>query len=127
MINLLLPFALVIVIFIGTVKLAAWLCRRARLTWFQALGLVVLDLLGTVVLRIVHLETSDAMTPRWPLMLASLALYLLVGGWFYGRFARSAEGQHLGFQRGLLLSAVHVLLLLVLLVLPTAALFMAMR
>ena len=122
-----LPFVLVVAALIGTVKLAAWLCRRAQLSWFRALGLVVLELLGTIALRSVDVITSSAMTPRWPLLVASLALYLLLAGWFYGRFAQSMAGQRLGFQRGLVVGAVQVLLLVVLLIVPTAVLYMAVR
>ncbi|MCG2594476.1 hypothetical protein LZ009_16990 [Ramlibacter sp. XY19] len=101
----LLPLTLSVALMTALVKLAARLYRRTNLSWLRAFGYVILLLVGSVGATLIARLGGNS-TPL-PLALAfGLAAHLLLGGWYFGRFAYAQDGNRIGFPRGAILGIV---------------------
>lgn len=99
-----LPLLLMPVLIALLAKTAAFVFRRTQLRWLQALVFGILVLLmggvGTALNR-----TAGPLPPVLSVLLG-LAAVLLVGGWYLGSRAKTANGAPLQFKGGALLSLV---------------------
>jgi hypothetical protein len=84
-------------------KLAAFLFRRARLSWRHALVFGLLAL-GVGAVGALGTRALGAALPALLLALVGVAFQLALGGWYFGPRVTSAQGQPFGFRKGVLLS-----------------------
>jgi len=100
-----LPLLLAPLLYALLVKAAAFLFRRTQLSWLHAIvfGILVLLVGGTgAILN----KAAGFPLPMALSLLLGLAAILLLGGWYLGPRAKSANGFALQFKGGVLLSLV---------------------
>jgi hypothetical protein len=113
----LLPLVGGLALLVALVKLAAWLYRRARLSWGHAAGYVVLVVIGNATFGMLH-KVSGVVLPLPLLFLVPLVFQALLGGWYLGSYARRADGAPLSFAQGALLAAIYLGLMFVSAIVP---------
>ncbi len=99
------PLLVMLTMLAAYAKLAARIFRRTSLSWLNSF--LFAFLLG--VLTIAGRATSIAFDYSLPLALGlsvGLTINLLLGGWFFGARAADAQGQLLGWGRGMVLSVI---------------------
>jgi hypothetical protein len=103
----LLPLLLAIAILASMAKLSARIYRRTTLTWLRAFVYVILLMVCTILMGLVS-RAGGTNTPLLLAIAAGLAVHLLLGGWYFGRYAYASDGTQLGFPHGALLSLIFV-------------------
>jgi hypothetical protein len=114
----LLPLLLTLAVYLGALKLAALLYRRTRLNWARG---AAFTLVAIVVPAIVGLgiTVSGLKAPYGLLAAIGVGVQVMLGGLVLGRIAATREGVALGFAHGAILSAIHLVMMAVLFVLPS--------
>jgi hypothetical protein len=102
-----LPLLLAIAVMVSMAKLSARLHRRTTLTWSRASVYVILLMICSMVMGLIG-RAGGTNTPLFIAIPAGLALHLLLGGWYFGRYAYASDGKPLGFPHGALLSLIFV-------------------
>ena len=102
---ILLPIALVPVLYALLLKLSAFLLRRTQMSWKHAFVFGLLGLAVGVVGSLANRVTGYAL-PGLVVGLLGFAIQISLGGWYFGPRARTAAGEAVGFARGALLSLV---------------------
>jgi hypothetical protein len=105
----LLPIALVPCLYAALVKLAAFVVRRTKLRWSQALIYGVLALVVGAAGAVLN-KASGSLLPLPVALLAGLAVQLVLGGWYFGPRATNTAGTPIRFKGGVVLSLVAYLL-----------------
>jgi hypothetical protein len=116
-----LPLLLTPLLFALLAKAAAFLFRRTQLRWLHALVFGILLLVvggtGTIANRLAGMPLPAAIS-----LLLGLLAVLLVGGWYLGPRAKTAEGVPLQFKGGALLALVTYGLVFALGIIPAVVL-----
>jgi hypothetical protein len=99
-------------IFVAYAKLAARIFKRASLSWGNSIMFAVLALALSIALRST-LKSFDYSPPHALALLTGLSTNLLLGGWYFGAHAADAQGQLLGWRRGMVLTLIMIGLLAV--------------
>ena len=118
----LLPILLCLVLLTTFVKLSAYLYKRTTLKWSHALIYVVLFFIFVVVVG----GTNKALGSPLPLLVGialSLAVQVLLAGWYLGSRAKTKEGDSLAFRRGAILGAISYGTTVAVLVVPSLIYF----
>jgi hypothetical protein len=118
----LLPILLCVALLTTFVKLAAYLYKRAILKWSHALIYVVLF----VVLAAVGGGANKALGSQLHILVGfslSLALQVILAGWYLGTRAKTREGDSLAFKRGAILGAISYGITVAILVVPALIYF----
>ena len=121
----LLPLLLATAILASMAKLSARLYRRTALTWARAFVYVILLMICTIAMRLVT-RAGGTNTPLFLAIAAGLAVPLLLGGWYFGRYAYAADGKQIGFPHGAVLSLIFVAASFAVFTIP-ALIFFAVR
>jgi hypothetical protein len=111
---LLLPFLLVLGVVGVSIKLAAWMRQRSRVTWGHILVLLGLWLLTAITTNVISALAEQAQAPAlayWIIGLVGMAAYLTLGGWFLGTRGLRVSGEVLGWADGLKIMLLAWLLL----------------
>jgi hypothetical protein len=103
----LLPLLLAVAVMVSMAKLSARLYRRTTLAWSRASLYVILLMICSILMGLVG-RAGGTNTPLFLAIPAGLALHLLLGGWYFGRYAYASDGKRLGFPHGALLSLIFV-------------------
>jgi hypothetical protein len=99
------PLLLSVVLYTSVNKLAAFLYKRARLSWRDAciFSLILLMVLGTATLLN---RLSGNVVPIAVLVVAGLVIQAGIGAWFLAPRARTAAGAPLGSRGGAVLAVI---------------------
>jgi hypothetical protein len=100
-----LPLLLAPLLYALFAKLGAFLFRRTQLRWLHAIVFGVLVLLVGGVSAATNRMAGKPL-PIAAALLLGLAILLLLGGWYLGPRAKTADGSPLRFKGGLMLSLV---------------------
>ena len=99
------PLLLSVALYTSINKLAAFLYKRARLSWRDAciFSLILLTVLGTATLLN---RLSGNVVPIAVLVVAGLVIQAGIGAWFLASRARTAAGAPLGSKGGAVLAVI---------------------
>ena len=97
-------------IYTGYFKLAAFLLRRTQLSWAKSFTFAVVLFLVVLGFRGVS-ALAPQQIPSAAIAVAAPCAALLLGTWFFDRYARTASGARLGWGRGLALTLIGAALL----------------
>ena len=104
------PLLLSVALYTSLVKLAAFLHKRALLSWRDAciFSLILLMVLGAATLLS---RLSGNVVPVAVLVAAGLVIQVGIGAWFLAPRARNAGGEQLGSKGGAMLALIAYVLI----------------
>jgi hypothetical protein len=100
------PIALALCLFAASVKVAALILRRTRVSWKHSFIYTLMIFGIMIVARVLSLFVHISLPIAVPLALAFIS-QVAIGGWFFARRATSSSGDPVGWRGGAQLSAIN--------------------